>query len=411
MAKNYASIYNGGNDAIAIEQRVYAKEETIRGDLIAPTGADFLFTLAGGSIDFTQPFESSPYRSGRGHLNIIKKKKECNWNFSSYFDIDTTLGAAGVAEISPAFRLLCKSLFGAEDTTSGLQYTRGTPSITMTIFEVGDLWARQVRGGFVQEANWNFPGDAEATAEWSGSAKDAFIVGIGKTTVDNNTTNDVVLEAGDGERFEQAVGAYVMLVEADGVTRSADTPDGSPRKITAVVGDTVTVDGAPLADADGSAADIYLVYYEPESPTAINDPQVGLEGSISITGLASQCIRNMSLAMANNHELQNYCFGEDSLAGKFFIPGDRFTSTLTMEMNLNAEVLKFFKSIEAFESQVIELILGDSAGRHLDVDIPKAFFPIPSFSVPETGSIPVTFEGTAYQTALDADDEISAHFK
>lgn len=229
MAKNYADLYNYSGDSIALEQRFYVKEETTRGTLIAPTGADFFFTMQGGSVEFSQPFEPSPHRSGRGFVGTIKQKKECNWTIPTLFNIDTTLGSGGAAEIDPALRVLWKSLTGKETVSSGLIYTRDTPDITFTLLETGDRWARQVRGAFVQSANLQFPGDGDSMIEWSGNAKDALYVGIGKSITDNTGLNTVTLASGDGKLFEYAVGAMVMIIEANVTTRSADTPDGPPR--------------------------------------------------------------------------------------------------------------------------------------------------------------------------------------
>ena len=411
--KNYASIYNSTNDAIALEQRWYVKQETTRGELIAPVDADFFFTLGGGTIEFSQPFESSPHRSGRGHLDIIKKKKECSWSFPTYININTGV-AAGTTELDPAVRTLWKSMLGKETVSSGVQFTRSIPDLTFSLFECGDKFARQARGAFVQGANMQFPGDGEATIEWSGAAKDALYLGIGQSTADNNGGNTVTLETGDGAQFSQAVGGLVMLIEADGTTRSADTPNGSPRKIVSVVGDVVTLDGAALADADGSgvSAPIYLSYYEPATPTAINNPQTGLVGSFAITGYSGiHCARSIGVNLQNNHELVNYCYGMDALDAPFYVPGDRMTAEVSFEMNMSKDLVGFFNSVQGFDSHEMQVILGLSTTRHLDIDLPKVRFPVPSFSVPDTGSIPVTFTGTAYQTALDADDEISVYYK
>ena len=119
MAKNFADLYASGNDSIALEQRVYLKEETTRGQLIAPVGTDFLFTIPGTSVNFTQPVESSPHRSGRHHVDVIKQKTSTEWSVPTLFNIDSSLGSAAVAEIDPAVRLLWKSLMGNEDTTGG----------------------------------------------------------------------------------------------------------------------------------------------------------------------------------------------------------------------------------------------------------------------------------------------------
>ena len=411
MAKNYASIYNSSNVAISLEQKYFLKRETNRGVLAVPSGTDFVFTLAGGSVEFTQPFESSPHRSGRHHTDKIVKKKECSWSIPTYFNIDTAQVAPSSAEIDPAMRTLFQGALGSEDTATGLKYLPTTPDLTFSLFETGDKWARQVRGCFVESATLNFVGDGEATTEWSGSAKDAIYVGMGKTTADNNLGNTVTLSAGDGDQFKNSKDGYVMLIESDGVTRSDDTPDGSPRKIISVVGDVVELDGIALADSDASVNPIYLVYYEPQSATAINDPQTGLTGSVKIDSVGSVCARNVTITMGNENELINYCYGEDSLAAQMFVPANRFTAAVTMEINLDKELFALFQRLQTFETQDITVILGDIAGRHLEVQMPKAIFEVPAISVPESGSIPITFSGTAYQTTLDAGDEISLHFK
>jgi len=413
MTKNFQVIYDTGNDAISLNQRWYLKEESTRGTFIAPTDTDFLFVMPGGQIAYEQPFESNPSRSDRHHNSIIKKKKTTAWNFTTFLNLDESV-AQGSTEIDLAKRLLWKSLLGEEDLGVGgvfAEYDSGLdPDTTFTLLEVGDQWSRQSPGAFVQGGNFQMPGDGEATVEWSGMAKTTFFAGVGKTTTDNNTTNDVVLQAGEGNRF--SVGAIVMLIEADGATRSADTPADSFRTITAIAVDTITVDGAVLSDADGSAADIFLVYYEPVTPTAIDNPVTGLVGSIALTNIPSTtCIRNLGVNMQNNHELVDYCYGEDALAGRLFVPGSRLTVEVTMSVNLNHDLVEFFNRVQAFEAQDITAILGDSAGRHYQTVLPRVFFNVPAFSVPDEGSIPVEFTGTAYQTALEAADEVKIQVK
>ena len=411
MAKNYATIYASPNDSSALEQKIFIKEETTRGTLEAPTGADFIYTLNGASVNFTKPIESSPHKSGRHHTSIIKQKTSTEWSIPTFFNIDTTLPAAGVAEVDPGMRTLWKSLLGKEDVSGGSPVftSEDAPSLTFSIFENGDLWAKQAPGAFVESGNASLPGDGQSQVEWAGMAKTALLVGIGKSSIANDGGNTITLASGEGQRIP--VGAMVMLVESDGVTRSADTPDGSPRVVTNVTGDVVTVDGAVLADADGSVTPVYLSYYEPATPIAINDPQTGLQGSITIVGLSSaDCVRSASINMTNNHEIQDFCFGEEGLGGRLFTPGGRFTAELSLELNLSHELVEFLNGLKEFEGEDITMILGDAAGRHCQFEMPKNYFLIPEISVPDTGTIPVTFTGNAYQTALDAADEVTVSF-
>jgi hypothetical protein len=410
MAKNYAAIYNSPNDSIALEQKIFIKEEVTRGVLVPPTGADFIYTLNGASVNFTQPIESSPHKSGRHHTSVIKQKTSTEWSIPTFVNINTALGAPGVAEIDPGMRVLYKSLLGKEDVGGGSPvYTSGeAPSITFSIFEIGDLWSKQAPGAFVESGNASFPGDGQSQIEWSGMAKTSLLVGMGKS-ITANAANAVTVAAGEGARFP--VGSKVMIIESDGVTRSADTPDGSPRTVTAVAGDVVTLSGAVLADADGSVNPVYLCYYEPATAVAINDPQTGLQGSITIAGLSSaDCVRSATINMVNNHEVQDFCYGEEGLGGRLFTPGGRFTAEVSLELNLSHELVEFLNALKTFDGDDITLILGDSAGRHLEMLVPKVIFPIPEISVPDTGTIPVTFTGNAYQTGLDVADEVTVSF-
>ena len=277
----------------------------------------------------------------------------------------------------------------------------------MTIHEIGDQWAKQAYGCFVDSVEISLPGDGESQLNWSGMGVESFLVGIGKSTVTNDA-NTVTVETGEGKRFP--VGAQVMIVKDDGTTRSADTPDGTPRKVTAVTGDVVTLDGAVLADADGTTNPIYLVYYEAETPVGIDNPQTGLVGQFVSASMGGQCVRSATINITNGHELVNYCFGTDALSGSHYIPGGRLEVEASIEIKKKKKNVGIYNDIQAFEPQDIKFILGDSTTRHLSISLPRVECSVPTISVPESGSIPVTFEGKAYQTALDAADEIKVEY-
>lgn len=409
--KNYADLYNLVGDSSSVVKGIYLKAETTRGQLIAPGSSDFMYVLGGGSIEFAQPYEISPHVTGDRHNNnIIRKKKETSWSFTSYFNINEALGSFAATEIDLAFRTLWKSLLGKEVVgVSALTYTATQPDITFSIYEVGDRWARQVPGAFVQGGNIQLPGNGEATIEWTGDGKTSFNAGIGKSLADNEGGNEIELEAGEGELFD--IGALVMLVKDDGTTRSTDTPSGSARTVTDIQGDVITVSGAPLTDADGTTNPIYLVYYEPASSTAIDNPVTGLVGSMSVAGLNHDCFRNFGLNIQNNHEKVDYCFGCDSLCGSLFVAASKVNMEVTLEMNLNKETSKLFKRAKNFEAQALDIKLGDDTGRHVQFLLPRVIFNVPAFAVPESGSIPVSYTGTALQTALGAGDELTVNFK
>lgn len=411
MAKSYVSLYEGGNDSIALEQKIFIKEESVRGQLAVPTGEDFIYHLQGGSVNFSQPIESAPHKSGRHHTSVIKQKTSTEWTLPTFFNIDESLAAKSVDQIDKGQRVLHKSMFGKESVAGGspVYDSSEPPAITFSIYEVGDVWAKQCPGAFVEACNMTFPGDGQAQAEWSGMAKTVLTVGLGKSVEDNTGGNTVTLAAGEGKRFP--VGAKVMLLLSDN-SKSSDTPAGTARTVTAVSGDVVTLDGAALSDADGSADPVYLCYYEPEGSEAINNPVTGLVGSVTVAGFATvtNCVRSFSLNCTNNHEPQDFCYGETGLGGKLFVPGGRLTVEVSMEVNLSKELVGFLNGLTEFDGEDVTLVLGDAAKRHLLVELPKVVFPIPEISVPESGTIPITLTGNAYQTALDAADEVTVSY-
>lgn len=406
--KNYKSIFESALDSSAMNQAFYLKKEVVNGVMVAPLGEDFIYTLGGGSLSFSQPLEASGHRSGRHNTNTIKQKKTLEWSLPLYVNIDTTV-AAGESELDKGVSTLWESTLGRKTVSGGVSFDSASdPSITFSILEAGDMWAKQAYGCFVDQAEISLPGDGQSQVTFSGMGVESFLVGISKSTVDNEGGNTVTVQAGHGNRFPK--GGLVMLIKADGVTRSSDTVTGEPRKVVSVTGDVVTLDGAQLADADGSLNPVYLCYYEPTGATAIDNPQTGLVGEFLSSSMGSQCVRSATITIANGHEVQNNCFGHDALSGSLFIPASRLEVTCSVEINLNKQNVGLYNDIQAFVPQDILFKLGDSASRHLEVALPKVIFAVPTIEVPDSGSIPVTFEGTAYQQSLDAADEVTVSY-
>lgn len=412
MAKNFANIFNSTGDASALEQKIFIKEESVRGTLAIPTGTDALLPESGTTVNFSQTKRSSTVKSGRHNTTLLKDKTQTEWTINSLVHIDTTQGSPTSAEVDQAYRTLHKSMWGNEDLTAGAVYKPTTPDITFSIYENGDVMAKQASGCFVEGTTLNLPGDGDANMEFTGFGKTTLNVGIARSVANNDGGNDVTLDvADDASRFP--VGAYVMIIEADGTTRSADTPDGSPRQVTASNDGTgvVTLSGAALADADGSVTEIYLAYYEPETVTVINDPITGLVGSVTIDNLSGvNCVRNVTLTATNNHTLYDSCYGEKGLGGPLFAAGGRVDIEIELELLLNKPFVNYLAGKTEFEPDDIDVVLGDVAGRHLKLDLPKVIYDFPSIEIPESGNVPVTMSGMAFQTALDAEDELTLSY-
>jgi hypothetical protein len=156
---------------------------------------------------------------------------------------------------------------------------------------------------------------------------------------------------------------------------------------------------------------VYLAYWEPATKTGIDNPQTGLVGTFTSSSIpGNPCVRSATITISNNHEVVDYCWGEDKLSGSIFVPASRLEVAVSIEMNLNADLVAFYNDVQALEAQDLNFVLGSSTSRHLEIDLPKVIFQVPSIEVPENGSIPVSFEGVAYQTALDAADEVTISY-
>jgi len=422
--KDYAAIYDSENDASSLEQKWYLKQESVRGVLAVPTDTDYFYALEGGTIDYSQPFDESPQRSGRHLNNIVKSKKTLSWGFQTFINIDEAVSPGGPTEIDQAVRTLWTSLMGREyvrvsgpDPFDGLEYSNNVaPSTSFSLFSVVDKFAQQSRGNFVQSGNFSFPGDGQAQIDWAGNGKDALTIGLAKSVIDNNAGTTVTVGVGEGRQMKPL--GLVMIIKADGVTRSTDSLNGTALVVKSIAGDVITLEdtgGSPLtlADADGSGTPVYLVYYEPENPIAIDNPIVGLRGQFIIDGLPPQsCVRSLTVNMTNGHELIDYCAGEDSLGDSLFVPGDRFRADVELTLNMNTPLVAFFRDVEEFVFKDIDSALGDVLGRHFRILLPRVIFPVPPIPVPGSGSIPVTFAGgKALQTALGAADECQPSFR
>lgn len=434
MAKNFKAIYEGGNDASAMNQTFFLKKETTRGTIIAATGSDFLYTLSGGGVNFTQPFELSPHRSGRHANNIIRQKTSSEWSLQTFVNIaqkqaspnETKDSLYTTSGVDVAIQTLWEAMLGkaydlqmdgttptGDDTDGGIRrYTpEADPAITFTLFENLDHMAKQAVGCFVNQVELSMPGDGQAQMNWSGNAKTVYHAGIGK--VKAIVANEIELDDVDeARRFD--VGAMVMVVTSDGVTRRVGTTTVTASDWTT---GKVTVAAAPAATAAGD----FLCYFEPATQTGIDNPQTGLIGEITIASLPTlSCVRSATLTLNNNHELVDYCFGTDGLSGPLFVPGGRLEATLSIELNLNANLVEFMKRVRELEAQDITLRVGPKQSgtptivenkHHLLVKCPKVQFNVPAISVPESGSIPVSFEGTCLQTALDEADEVTVEYQ
>lgn len=364
----------------------------------------FLYTT--GGINFNQPVESNPHRTGRFHTGIIRQKKVVE------FDMDAMLNMSGSAgdSLDNAIRVLYESMTGKETVVAAtsIDYEQGLPNFTFSVVKASTIFGEYFTGCYVKDYTLTAPGDAPVTQKFTGMGSDGAIAGIGQIDGAVVSSATVILNSSPfphAERF--TAGSRVMHVDTDGRTILAGA-DG-----TLLVNSVDTaLDTIVLSSAIDAADNSYIVFWHPGAvqQTGRDNIFTDLEGSFKFSASGNTvCATNIELALVNDHIDLNNCFGEDVNLG--FAAGNRATWTLSVTLDLSGENIGDLVQSRQFGGLDGDLIIGDVAGRNLLVDFRKWIVSVPPIDLPENGTTPVTFEGTLYQSEAGSRDPIKLSFR
>jgi hypothetical protein len=364
---------------------------------------DFLLYTTGG-INFTQPAESNPHRSGRFHSGIIKSKKVVE------FDMDAMLNMSGSAgaSLDTALRLLYESMTGLETVvaSTSIDYDQALPNFTFSVVKCSTIFGEYFTGCYVKDWNLTAPGDAPVTQKFTGMGSLGYIAGIGKVNGAVVASANVVLEANHSKRF--VASSRVMIVDTDGRT-ILQGADGTLLVNSVSDGTETVVLSAAVTCGDNA----YLVFWHPGcvQQTARDAIYTDLEGSFKFRASGAEvCATNIELSLTNEHIDLNNCFGADHNEG--FAAGNRATWALSVTLDLSNENLGDLVRARDFGGFDGELVIGNVAsGRYLLCDFRRWIVSVPAIDLPENGTTPVTFEGTLYQSAPGARDPIKLSFR
>lgn len=364
---------------------------------------DFLLYTTGGPT-FNQPIESNAHRSGRFHTGVIKSKKVAEFALSTYVNMS---GSAGDS-LDPAVRLLWKQLLGDEEViaATAIKYTQALPNFYISMVRVSTIFAEYYTGAYVRDMTMTFPGDGPATCEWSGKASTRVIAGVAKVASPVVASSNVVLEAGETDRFDAT--APVMVVDTDGRTILYGV-DGSLTIASITALSNTLVLSAPISAASAS----FIVPWHPGAvqQTARDAIFTDLLGRFKLKASGSNiCATNIQLSFTNEHVDFDNCFGADANTG--FAAANRLTIALSVTMDLSNQNFSEIVQSAQFAGFNPEIVLGsETSGRYLKITAPKWIPAVPSIEVPENGTTPVTLEGTLYQSAPGMQDPITVEFR
>jgi hypothetical protein len=240
---------NRSNVFVGIDQRLWVVTET-GGFGRDATGGTFPVASNGlehvnAKIEFNIPREDAAHRSGRSRVVRLSGKKEVKFSYEGYIIPGTpSSGDPTLPDIHP----MLLSAFGSVDETDAnkkiYKLTRSSAS-SFRFLEEGTHFSRLAVGCVADVVTFTLPGDGKAMVKFEGFGQDVISAGESLAAAIGTTTNDVTVTTGTGQRYE--VGSFIDIISAaDGSTRIA-----ASRKITAIVGDVLTFDGAAVSFAVG----------------------------------------------------------------------------------------------------------------------------------------------------------------
>lgn len=399
-------ILNRSNEFVGIDQRLWIITET-GGYGKEATGG--LFPLAANGIEhnsakieFNIPREDAAHRSGRSRVVRLSGKKEVKFSYEGYIIPGTPSGANPTLPDSHPMLL---SAFGAVDESNPAKkiytLTRSTTS-SFRYLEEGTHFSRLAVGCVADSITFTLPGDGKAMMKVEGFGQDVISAGQSSLNGAVVASNDLVLQTGEGQRFE--VGSYVDVIDKDdGNTRTA-----ASRKITAIVGDTLTVDGAAISADDD---DIVIGAAPDFTADSSENALLGLKGDVSTGSFGSLgCdLLSAEITLKNNYTQKIMTYGTDSACG--FIADKRRDVQLKLEILLTKSNFDFYQKNKSFIADSVEITLqpqeipapiNAAAGRTFTFKFAKVEFNVPQIEQPADGFIKLSLEGVALAADINS---------
>lgn len=367
-------------------------------------GTDF-FLMTKASHKYTQPRTISNHRTGRLPSSTIKAKKMVEGDIETYINIDTSLMNPAVD--APLVALLKQVLASYSSSASEVRFNMSqAPTAYNTLYETTNITGSLLNGIYAKSFEISLPGDSPAQYKMTFKGRDVKSCTISQLNGIVSASTSVVLNAGEGSNVE--AGALVMCIGVDGRTCTAGG-DG----LLYVVSTNTSTHTVVLSAAVTCADDSYLVPFDPAVFGGLGGtdaPAVGLVGSVSFdNGSTTFDTRSVMIKIDDKKsDIDNY-YGSDSNKG--YIVGSRAEINVSVEINLSAVQYKKLMQIKADSTYALKVVLGDPAGRRLEVLLPKVQFNQPSVDIPDSGPVPVTFEGFALDSANGALDAITLSYK
>lgn len=409
------NLNNRSFEVLGVDQRIWLSLET-GGFGDGATGG--LLPQAAGAVEhitadikFNIPREDSAARSGRSVVTRLSGKKEVEVSYESYIIPGTPSGGNPTLPPMHPF-LLCA--FGAVDTSDPSKIVYSLSRLNGNSFRMLEElthYSRLATGCVADTISFSLAGDGKAQFKMSGFAQDVKVGGSATLSADVSASNDLVLQTGEGDLFE--VGGSIDVIQA----ADGDTAIATARKITGIVGDTLTVDGAAITASE----DDIVIGHAPAtySPLTSENALLGLKGSVSIagyTGLGLCEVISADIELKNNFTKRDFAYGKSSICG--YLPDKRRNISVKLKVLLTKDNFGLFMRNKKFIQEDLTITLepqdipapsfSSSDARTFKWHFPKVEFNIPPITAPADGYVPLELEGVALASDINnTDDEMT----
>jgi hypothetical protein len=369
------------------EQIVYVTEESTFGTLVQLAEANAIKVLNCG-FNFSQERKDRLEKgSTRSLISRVTGRKAVDWSIEKYI---LPSGSAGTA---PDDESLWEAMFGTETVTpeTSVAYTLlAEPAKSLSIFSDLGPHREAICGAVPTKCSIKFGGGEEPKVSFSGEAKDHYL--CGSDTLDEAASATDTITVHDASQF-----AAGMLIKV-----GDDDNDGSGFTINSVDHDNeqLTLDASVTDEADESA-----VIPMPFTPTTAGNIIQVIVGTAKF-GTTSLYVTDFSLDIDQKVKMRNDEFGYSSARGYRHPEYREATCSLTLYFEKAAA--KWLNDAKRFQTQDLEVVLGDTAGSICTINCNQVEFDIPNVDVPDADEATIALTGRCLGSS--GEDEVNVVF-
>lgn len=367
------------------EQLVYIKKETEYGTLVHPEATDAIKVL---SCNFTHAQERKDRLEKGTSRSIISRftgRKTAGFNIEKY------VLPSGALNTEPDDTDLLEALFGSVAVNGGVVYSLAAePAISLSIFNDLGPHREAICGAVPSKLSLKFGGGDEPKFTISGEAKDHYHCGSGTLAEAALGTDTITVT--DARQY-----AAGMLIKV-----GDDDNSGSGFTINSIDydNDQLTLD-ASVTDEDSGAAVVPL----PLTATTAGDVIPVTVGTVKF-GTDTILVTGCSFDIDQKVALRNDEFGS-AVASGYRHPEFREV-TCSLDLHFIKGAAKWLNDAKRFTAQDIEVVLGNTEGKKLQIDADQVEFEIPNIDVPDNEECTITLPGKCLGSS--GEDEITMSF-